>query len=412
MRRFFLPLRLLLLIPLPAGSASAAPDDEVFEQRITAGIDLLNRTYWSPTLKIWFSQPGDDLRAYLEGRQNPPWWPSANAVEVLLDFMQATGTSTWQADIEALYDLRKDPQQRAARLAEECKRRKQWSDADERRWQSQRRSAAVNTGYYSDFQNEYLDDSGWWAITWLKMYDRTRGEKYLTTAKTIHAHMAKNWRPDEGGIRWCEDADKQKANAITNNLFIILSARLYLRTHDQTYLAWADKTLDWCHANGLYDGIGVIDGPGHHADYWSYNQGTYLGALAALYEATEREEYLKEAIQVADTVLHRAGFTLPDGVIVEKIGTTGDASLFKGVFVRYLGQLRDLLATRKLSPDTAREIGRCIRASAESLWKNRLGADGALPTEWHDDAKDRTTGFNAQISALAALVAALPRRNP
>ena len=248
MRRFFVPLLFILSVTLP-GSA-AGPDDEVLTQQIKAGIDLLNRTYWSPTLKIWFSQPGDDLRAYFDGRQNPSWWPSANAVEVLLDFMEATGTTTWQADIEALYDLRKDPQQRAARVIEELKRRQQWSAADERKRESQQPAAAqapaVNTGYYSDFQNEYLDDSGWWAVAWLKMYDRTHGGKYLVTAKTIHAHMAKNWRSGEGGIRWCEDADKQKANAI---------------------LTWAEKTLDWCHANGLYDGIAVVDGPVHHDDY-------------------------------------------------------------------------------------------------------------------------------------------------
>src|ERR1051325_3649267 len=70
-------------------SASAVLSAEALTARITSGIELLNQTYWSPALQIWLDRPGDDLRAHYEGRLNPPWWPSANALEVLLDFMNA-----------------------------------------------------------------------------------------------------------------------------------------------------------------------------------------------------------------------------------------------------------------------------------------------------------------------------------
>jgi predicted alpha-1,6-mannanase (GH76 family) len=241
------------------------------------------------------------------------------------------------------------------------------------------------------------------------MADRTHAEKYLSTAKAIHAHLEKNWRPDRnGGVVWCEDADKQKANAITNNLFIILSARLYTRTREARYLEWAERGHAWIAAQALFDGKAMVDGPGHHGDYWNSNQGTYLGALAALYEATGRAEFLDEGVRFAESMLTRAGLTRPDGVIVEKLGTRGDASLFKGIFVRYLGQFRDLLNARHVHPETAKLLDQTIHASVASLLQHGVAEDGFFRAEWHAGAKDQATGFNAQLSALIALTAVFP----
>jgi predicted alpha-1,6-mannanase (GH76 family) len=408
-----------LLLVMPAIRTIAAenvatPTAKETTQRFNDGLALLDKLYWSPALGIWLDRPGDDLRAHYDGRRNPPWWPSANAVELLIDFMNATGSRAYDERIAALYVLQKDRPKRTTRVVAELKRRKQWTEADEERLKRREQEAAARKpdphGHYTDFQNEYLDDSGWWALTWLKMYDRTRDAKYLATAKTIHAHMAKNWRPDKGGgILWCEDADKQRPNAITNNLFLILSARLHTRTKEASYLDWAEKTLAWIREKALYDGTGVVDAPGHRGDYWSYNQGTFIGGLTALHEATGKPEYLDEAVEVTDAVLTKSGMTRPDGVIVEKLGTSGDASLFKGIFARYLAQLRDTLNAKKLHPETAQQLDHHLRASVASLLQHSVGADGLLTAEWHEGGKDRAANFNTQTSALAALVAVLPR---
>jgi predicted alpha-1,6-mannanase (GH76 family) len=96
-------------------------------------------------------------------------------------------------------------------------------------------------------------------------------------------------------------------------------------------------------------------------------------------------------------------------VIVEKLGTNGDASLFKGVMVRYLDQLRDVLRERKQHPDAAEAMDRCIRRSVVSMLQHSVGgSEGLYTAEWHEEGKDRTANFNSQTSALAALVAALP----
>ncbi len=390
---------------------------ETVANRFREGVALLNQQYWSPTLGIWLDRPGNDVRAHYEGRLNPPWWPSANAVEVLLDFMKVANCSDYAETVESLYELNRDYRNKTVRIAEELRRRMQWSERDERRFQrSQRNPYRPPEGeveYYTEFRNEYLDDSGWWGITWLKMYDRSRDARHLTTARAIHAHMARNWRPDKGGgIMWSEDEDKLRPNAITNSLFLILSARLYQRTSEQPYLTWAEKTLEWFRTNNLYDGIAVVDAPGHKDDYWSYNQGTFIGGLTALYQATGKAEYLDEAVKVTGTVLKQSGLCRPDFVVIEKLGTSGDASLFKGIFVRYLAQLRDVLNAKKLHPEAAKEIDQCIRSSVTSLLQH-CGKPGELfSCQWHAGEENGARDFNTQVAALAAMAAVLPDREP
>lgn len=411
-------LALACLLSTSTGAGTTDPlAEEAVAKRVRDGVALLNKQYWSPTLGIWLDRPGDDVRAHYEGRLNPPWWPSANAVEVLLDFMKAANCSDYAATVETLYDLNKDYRNKVSRIAEELRRRKQWDERDERRYQRRQqtpyRPPAGEVEYYTEFRNEYLDDSGWWGITWLKMYDRSGDAKHLTTTKAIHAHMARNWRPDKGGgIMWCEDEDKLRPNAITNNLFLILSARLFQKTKEPPYLTWAEKTLEWFRKNALYDGIAIVDAPGHKGDYWSYNQGTYIGGLTSLYIATGKQEYLDEAVKVTQTVLNKAGLVLPEGIAIEKLGTSGDATLFKGIFVRYLAQLRDTLNARKQYPEVAKQIDTCIRKSVTSLLQRCDKPDELVSCHWHPCTEPETRDFNTQVAALAALVAVLPNPEP
>ena len=403
---------LVVLVCALAGVCSGAEADlsaTAVSRRVADGVGVLDRLYWSPTLEIWLDRPGDDLRGFYDGRVNPPWWSAANAVEVLLDFEKATGRADYDAKIAALFEMNRDTRNRSPEVIAELKRRRQWSEADEKA-----RGQKTGGRFLTDFCNEYLDDSGWWGLAWLKMFDRTHDGKYLAVAKAVHAHMAKSWRPDRnGGVMWSEEGDKQIPNAIENSLFLVLSARLFERTHDAAYLKWAEQELEWFHAAKLYDGRGVVDSPGHHRDYWTYNQGVFIGGLTALFQATGNQEYLDEAATVADSVMNRAGVVLPDGVIIEKLGTNGwDPGLFKGVFIRYLAQLRDVLNARKLHPDIARQLDRCIRSSADSMIRNSLGDDGQFSISWHEGATDQTRNFNTQTSALCALVAVLPDQHP
>ncbi|MEO8351389.1 MAG: glycoside hydrolase family 76 protein [Chthoniobacteraceae bacterium] len=411
----FLVLHLAMILPGWSQAVAPRPNDAATIARIRSGFATLNQLYWSPTLRIWLDREGDDVRGHFDGRRNPPWWSSANAVETMIDFMDATGTNDFDETIDQLYERHRDYRRTFAPMVEELKRRKQWSEADEANWQkrkielAQPRPTPSENEHYVEFRNEYLDDSGWWGIAWLKMHVRTGESKYLETARAIHAHMARNWRPENGGgVMWAEDADKQTPNAITNCLFLVLSARLHQRTREQSYLDWAERSLAWIRAQRLFDGKGVVDAPKHEGDYWSYNQGTYLGGLTAMFQATSDQAYLTEAASAAEAMLERSGLVREDQVISEKLGTSGwDPGLFKGVFARYLGHLRDVLNAQKLRPKIATRIDDVLHRSAASMVEHSVAGNGEFTISWHSGAKDQTHNFNTQTAGLALLVSTL-----
>ncbi len=411
----FLALFLTMILSGWSQTEAPFPDSAAIIARIRSGFGTLNKLYWSPTLRIWLDREGDDVRGHFDGRRNPPWWSSANAVETMIDFMNATGANDFDVTIDQLYERHRDYRREFAPMVTELKRRKQWSDTDEVRWQKRKAdldtppSRALENEHYVEFRNEYLDDSGWWGIAWLKMYTRTRDPKYLATARAIHAHMTRNWRPEKGGgVMWAEDADKQVPNAITNNLYLILSARLRQQTGEQSYLDWAERSLAWIREQRLFDGTGVVDAPKHEGDYWTYNQGTYLGGLTAMSEATGDRQFLGEAASAVEAMIERSGLVREDKVMVEKLGTSGwDPGLFKGVFARYLGHLRDVLIAHKLHQATATQIDGVLRRSAASMLTHSIAENGEFTVSWQAGAEDQSHNFNTQTAGLALLVSTL-----
>ena len=397
----FLFLFTTLLMPLFCRAA----EDSVAVKRVTEGIAMLDKIYFSPTLHIWLDRPRDDLRAHWEGRINPPWWSAANAVEMLADFMNQTKSNSYDKQLAAMHELHRDAVKRWPLVKQELVRRQQWKPEDD----ATLRNRMQRGSHFTDFRNEYMDDSGWWGVAWLAMAQRTGDARYLHTAQAIQAHLANHWRPDlGGGVIWCTEPNKQTPNSITNNLFLILSARLAAKTKDVKCREWAVKAYDWLHAQKLYDGIGVVDGPGHQRDYWSYNQGTYLGGLVAYAEATGKQEALTEAASVAETVLTKAGFTNADGVIVEALGTSGwDGALFKGILARYLRQTSDALKRNSVELEAAKKIDRILAATTASILKHAVAADGQFLGDWNAEPKNRDVNYNTDLSALIALVAGL-----
>lgn len=393
-------LRLLLMLCL-CGPGWAGE----LENRLRAGFSLLDSRYYSPVLRIWLDRPGDDLRGHFEGRINPPWWSAANAVEGMVDAMNTLGTSEYETLLSRLHEMHREPAKRWPFVVAELKRRGQWAPDDERQFGRRMKPRPVE----GEFRNEYLDDSGWWGVAWMKLAERTGKAEYLQTAKAIHAHMAATWQTDKGGgVLWCLDKDKQKTNAITNNLFLILSARLAKYTGESSYRDWARRSCTWLKEQKLFDGTGVVDGPGHTGDYWSYNQGTYLAGLTAWSAASSDPALLDEAAAVARAILQKAGFVTEQHILREKLGTSGwDGCLFKGILARGLRELADALRAAGKHPDLVQEIDQCLQATAAAIMAGTPG-DKEFPAEWHKGAANLETNYNTHLSALLALTAALP----
>lgn len=84
------------------------------------------------------------------GSASSGWWNSANDLTALIDDIRVTKMASYQSAISRTYAANKPT------------------------------GVAFDT--YGDFKNVYLDDTGWWAMTWIDAYQLTGDSAYLATA--------------------------------------------------------------------------------------------------------------------------------------------------------------------------------------------------------------------------------------
>jgi predicted alpha-1,6-mannanase (GH76 family) len=292
------------------------------------------------------------------------WWNSANALYVLADYSIRTGDTAYLADFQNTY--------------------------------------ALNIG--KRFLNNFYDDEGWWALAWIRVYELTKNEKYLQTAKDIFADMIIGWDDTCGGGVWWTKERGYK-NAIPNELFLQIAARLHnLTPGDTTYLDWAQRTWTWFKASGMINGQNLIndglkDCKNNEDITWTYNQGVILGGLVELHKATGDQTLLDQAEAIADATIKT--LVNEDGILREPCELSGkcgaDGSQFKGIFMRNLGFLYE--ATHKAA------YADFIRKNADAIWTKARNADNQFGLKWY--AKHDSADASRQSSALEALLAAI-----
>ena len=110
------------------------------------------------------------------------------------------------------------------------------------------------------FINRYFDDNRWWALAWVAAYDLTGERRYLDTAQAIFAPHETGWDDTCGGGLWWNE-DRKYKNAITNELFLTLAARLHQRVPADRgrYRDWALREWDWLHASGMIGRSGLVN---------------------------------------------------------------------------------------------------------------------------------------------------------
>ena len=294
------------------------------------------------------------------------WWNGANALTVLVDYSKLSDTPDFRAVIANTFE----------------------------------RNSAKH------FLNEYVDDEGWWALAWAGAYELTGEVRYLEMAQTIFADMSAYWDDTVcgGGVWWKKP--KQYKNAIANELFLSVAAKLAGLTQDTQkkgdYLDWAQKEWKWFAASGMINAQNLVndglDGSCHNnrRTTWTYNQGVIIGGLTMLSKQSGDPKPLEVAQSIALSAMAR--LTDLDGVLhdpCEPARCGNDATQFKGVFARNLALVN--AATPLPGFRTF------LRTNAESIWKNR-DADGRFSVVWSTTAEVKTAA--TQVSALDALVSA------
>jgi predicted alpha-1,6-mannanase (GH76 family) len=252
------------------------------------------------------------------------WWNSANVLTGLLDYENVTGSHAFHFVIDDVFNNN-------------------------------------NRKYAGDFKNQLMDDTAWWALAWVRAYDVTHDSKYLDTARKGADYMSRFFDGTcGGGMWWANNNDyshkeRRYKNAITNELYIKLNASLHNRLPgDTTYLDRAQQGWQWFAQSGMINGNSRIndgltdDCKNNNDTEWTYNQGVILGALVELHRATGDASLITKARAIADATIASDGLN-PNGILREPCeawGCGADGAMFKGAFIRNLGELNRYLDGR------------------------------------------------------------------
>lgn len=230
---------------------------------------------------------------------------------------------------------------------------------------------------HKNFINTFNDDTLWWAMLCVHMYNIKWDEWFHKQAQIIWKHVKHSvcergevffqGRDMEGAVFWNIRPEYDQINAITTGLFAELSIRLALLVDSKSqnsdvsrdqYIEAAKCSLGWilrCRyrpREGLVlDNIRLRDGK---VNDWifTYNTGVALGVCTLLFEATAEGDYMILARHMAMKAMTRKRWVEDDGVLTEK-GAYGrgthdpwkpnDAIGFKSILIRHLRMLYNVV---------------------------------------------------------------------
>ncbi len=358
----------------PAAAAPHSPPGATEVARARAAADVLMSSY--DPVKAWFPSS---------------WWNSAVALQTIGDYMQRTGDRRYVGQLDNTFEKDKGVF-----------------------------PPGVLSGdpLLGNFTSRAIDDSEWWGLTWIEAYDLTGRQKYLDMAQTIADYVQGYWDPSTcgGGVWW--NAERTYKNAITNGLYIRLTAELHNRLPgDTTWLGRARTAWRWYNNSGMINSAGLVndglndDCTSNGQTVWSYNQGLAIGGGLELYRATHDPSVLATTEHLADAAITAPELT-QGGVLTEScdaLDRTCDdnGKQFKGIFLRYLMDAADTTH--------AARYRQFVQRQAATVWANDRNAGDQLGERWSGATNaDHPNAFDwrTQASALSALIAAVPRPAP
>nr|WP_321412156.1 glycoside hydrolase family 76 protein [uncultured Carboxylicivirga sp.] len=194
------------------------------------------------------------------------------------------------------------------------------------------------------------DDIMWWVISLSRAYVITGEKKYLELAISGFDRVwygskgiddRGSYDTEKGGMRWGWKRDEWKGKmACINYPTVIASALLYQITGKTHYLDKSKEIYNWSNDNLFNKHTGAVadskHGDGEPA--WRmhlYNQATCIGAGVILYQITEQDSCLKNAVLAADYVKNsmcdaNGFFPFENGI---------EQGIYAAIFAQYIADL-------------------------------------------------------------------------
>lgn len=221
--------------------------------------------------------------------------------------------------------------------------------------------------------NSYYDDMAWLALALERFGDlvaaRDRSAGRLAAMTRVLRDQVASAESDDlgGGVFWHTARSFKNVPATAPAAILLARAGEFAR---------ARQHIDWIHERLLDPATGLIlDGIElERADHppvtsiWTYNQGTVLGALAALASGPQsRPEDANRAAALVDVVARELCRPTDAGPVARTEGGA-DSGLFTGILLRYLA----VVAVTAELPDRTRDLAAAmVRATAEAFWQGR-----------------------------------------
>jgi hypothetical protein len=311
------------------------------------------------------------------------WWNSADALTAIIDYTRKTGDTTYEWAVNRTFQINQAAFPAGVRATNEI---------------------------YGDFISDSTDDDEWWALTWIDAYDLTGDQAYLNMAVTIANYVSGMWDGTCGGGLW-SDTSKSYKNAITNALYVRLTAELHDRlSGDSSWLTQADNEWSWFLNSGMINSSGLVnDGlnsstcANNGGTVWSYNQGMAIGAATEMYRATGNAADLTKAEYLASSAIDSSAL-VSNGLLTESCDTLtatcdDDQKQFKGIFMDYLGDLNHIAGGAYTA---------FIDTQVDSLWNSDRTTLDQFGQRWSGQSSTsypNVYDWRTQSSALEALLA-------
>jgi hypothetical protein len=246
---------------------------------------------------------------------------------------------------------------------------------------------SANGGYLADTSDGWNDDIGWTIQAYVRGYQFTGNQSYLTEATTDWNFVVTNRNGAGGGLDpsggiW-ENNTKYSKCALSNSNYVYTGVALYQITQNANYLNNAEAIYAWerkylvntsgstiTNSQGTFQPGQVIDcvlanlTPQGYAD-WIYDAGGFLLAADELYRVTGNQQYYNDAQMVIN---HIVGEYNPTGSPATPLGSSceGNDCISDYWFTKGLSEFLTLSKGWWSAPDA-----NWLLANAQAAWNSR-----------------------------------------